>query len=54
MAAVAKESPGLSGSMLASRIYYDRIGALLAKAARVDTVDNNGGVQLMLPGPVPR
>jgi len=27
---------------------------LLAKAARVDTVDNNGGVQLMLPGPVPR
>ena len=54
IAALAKESPGLSGSMLASRIYYDRIGALLAKAARVDTVDNNGGVQLMLPGPVPR
>jgi hypothetical protein len=40
--------------MLTSRIYYDRIGALLAKAARVDTVDNNGGIQLMLPGPVPR
>ena len=54
IAALAKESLGLSGSMLASRIYYDRIGALLAKAARVDTVDNNGGVQLMLPGPVPR
>ena len=54
IAALAKGSPGLSGSMLASRIYYDRIGALLAKAARVDTVDNDGGVQLMLPGPVPR
>ena len=54
IAALAKGSPGLSGPMLASRIYYDRIGALLGKAARVDTVDNDGGVQLMLPGPVPR
>ncbi|HEY6254355.1 MAG TPA: SPFH domain-containing protein [Xanthobacteraceae bacterium] len=54
IAALAKGSPGLSGSMLASRIYYDRIGALLAKAARVDTVDNNGGMQVVLPGPVPR
>lgn len=54
IAALAKDAQGLSGSMLASRIYYDRIGALLAKAARVDTVDNAGGVQLMLPGPVPR
>lgn len=52
--ALAKGSPGLSGEMLINRIYYDRIGALLAKAARVDTVDNNGGVQLMLPGPVPK
>jgi regulator of protease activity HflC (stomatin/prohibitin superfamily) len=54
IAALAKGSPGLSGQMLSSRIYYDRIGALLAKAARVDTVDNDGGIQLMLPGPVPR
>jgi regulator of protease activity HflC (stomatin/prohibitin superfamily) len=54
IAALAKGSPGLSGEMLSSRIYYDRIGALLAKAARVDTVDNDGGIQLMLPGPVPR
>ena len=54
IAALAKGSPGLSGDMLTTRIYYDRIGALLAKAARVDTVDNDGGIQLMLPGPVPR
>ena len=32
--------------MLISRIYYDRIGPLLAKAARVDTVDNDGGVHI--------
>jgi regulator of protease activity HflC (stomatin/prohibitin superfamily) len=54
VAAFAKGAPGLSGDMLINRIYYDRIGALLAKAARVDTVDNDGGIQLMLPGPVPR
>jgi regulator of protease activity HflC (stomatin/prohibitin superfamily) len=54
IAALSKGSPGLSGEMLSSRIYYDRIGPLLAKAARVDTVDSDGGIQLMLPGPVPR
>jgi regulator of protease activity HflC (stomatin/prohibitin superfamily) len=54
VAALAKGSPGLSGEMLESRVYYDRIGALLAKAARVDTVDSNGGISLMLPGPVPK
>jgi regulator of protease activity HflC (stomatin/prohibitin superfamily) len=47
-------SPGLSGQMLVNRIYYDRIGGLLAKAARVDTIDNEGGINLVLPGPVPR
>jgi hypothetical protein len=52
--ALAKGAPGLSGEMLESRVYYDRIGALLAKAARVDTVDSNGGISLMLPGPVPK
>ena len=54
VAALAKGSPGLSGEMLESRVYYDRIGALLGKAARVDTVDSNGGISLMLPGPVPK
>ncbi len=52
--ALAKGSPGLTGDMLSSRIFFDRIGPLLGRAARVDTVDNNGGVNLMLPGPVPR
>jgi regulator of protease activity HflC (stomatin/prohibitin superfamily) len=52
--ALAKGSPGLSGEMLESRVYYDRIGALLAKAARVDTVDSKGGINVMLPGPVPK
>jgi regulator of protease activity HflC (stomatin/prohibitin superfamily) len=52
--ALAKGSPGLSGEMLESRVYFDRIGALLAKAARVDTVDSSGGISLMLPGPVPK
>ena len=47
-------APGLSGEMLVNRIYYDRIGGLLAKAARVDTIDHEGGVNLMLSGPVPR
>jgi hypothetical protein len=40
--------------MLMNRIYFDRIGALLAKAARVDTVDQDGGINLILPGPVPQ
>ena len=54
IAALAHGSPGLSGATLANRIYFDRIGAILAKAARVDTVDHNGGINLILPGPVPQ
>jgi regulator of protease activity HflC (stomatin/prohibitin superfamily) len=54
ISAYVEGSPGLSGQMLINRIYYDRIGGLLAKAARVDTIDRDGGVNLMLPGPVPR
>ena len=52
--ALIRGSQGLSGQMLINRIYYDKIGPLLAKAARVDTIDQNGGINLMLPGPVPR
>ena len=52
--ALARGSPGLSGVTLANRIYLDRIGAVLAKAARVDTVDQSGRVNLILPGPVPQ
>jgi regulator of protease activity HflC (stomatin/prohibitin superfamily) len=52
--ALSQGSPGFSVAMLMNRIYSDRIGPLLAKAARVDTVDQDGGVNLILPGPVPR
>jgi regulator of protease activity HflC (stomatin/prohibitin superfamily) len=52
--AFTQRSPGLSGANLASRIYFDRIGAVLAKAARVDTVDQSGRINLILPGPVPQ
>jgi regulator of protease activity HflC (stomatin/prohibitin superfamily) len=52
--ALARGSPGFSGVTLAKRIYIDRIGAILAKAARVDTVDQGGGIHLILPGPVPQ
>jgi regulator of protease activity HflC (stomatin/prohibitin superfamily) len=52
--ALGRRSPGLSGVNLANRIYFDRIGAVLAKAARVDTVDQSGRVNLILPGPGPQ
>lgn len=52
--ALAQGSPGVSVTMLMNRIYFDRIGAVLAKAARVDTVDQDGGINLILPGPVPQ
>jgi regulator of protease activity HflC (stomatin/prohibitin superfamily) len=50
--ALATQSPGLSGRTLIDRIYYDRIGALLAKAASVDAIDRKGGAHLILPAPV--
>lgn len=50
IAALTQGEPGLSGPMLMNRIYYDRIGAVLGKAARVDTVDGKGGINLILPG----
>ena len=50
--ALATQHPGLSGRTLLDRIYYDRIGALLAKAASVDAVDSQGSAHLILPAPV--
>ena len=32
IAALADQTPGLSGQMLLNRLYYDRVGALLKKA----------------------
>jgi regulator of protease activity HflC (stomatin/prohibitin superfamily) len=52
IAALAEQTPGLSGQMLINRIYYDRVGALLKKAGGVDTVDHDGTSHLILPGPV--
>jgi regulator of protease activity HflC (stomatin/prohibitin superfamily) len=54
ISALRRGAPGLSGEMLVNRIYYDRVGPLLARAARVDTIDKEGGMNLMLPGPVPQ
>jgi regulator of protease activity HflC (stomatin/prohibitin superfamily) len=54
ISALTRGAPGLSGQMLVNRIYYDRVGPLLARAARVDTIDKDGGINLMLPGPVPQ
>jgi regulator of protease activity HflC (stomatin/prohibitin superfamily) len=50
--ALMRGASGVSGQMLINRIYFDRIGALLSGAARVDTIDKEGGINLMLPGPV--
>ncbi|MBV8401573.1 MAG: hypothetical protein JOZ17_23045 [Acetobacteraceae bacterium] len=50
--ALATQHPGLAGRTLLDRIYYDRIGALLAKAASVDAVDSQGSAHLILPAPV--
>ena len=49
--ALAQQSPGLSRQMLISRIYYDRVSAVLAKAESVTTVDGKGGSHVILPGP---
>ena len=53
IAALAQQSQDTSRQMLLSRLYYDRVGTLLKKAGRVDTVDRNGGVKLILPGQAP-
>jgi regulator of protease activity HflC (stomatin/prohibitin superfamily) len=50
--ALTDGASGVSGQMLIDRIYFDRVGPLLSGAARVDTIDKEGGINLMLPGPV--
>jgi hypothetical protein len=51
ISALTHQSRGLSGQMLINRIYYDRIGAVLAKAKSVDTIDRDGGGHVILQGP---
>jgi regulator of protease activity HflC (stomatin/prohibitin superfamily) len=52
IAALAQQSPGLSRQMLINRLYYDRVGGILAKAGSVETIDRDGGSHVILPGPV--
>ena len=50
--ALARQAPGLSRQMLINRIYYDRVGAILAKAGSVETIDKDSGSHVILPAPV--
>ncbi len=49
IAALSNE-PGLKGDMLYQRLYNDRIGGVLAKAARVEAIDKDVGSRVILPG----
>ncbi|MGH8121816.1 MAG: hypothetical protein ACREPT_03505 [Rudaea sp.] len=48
--ALGQNAQGMSHSMQLSRLYYDRIGALLKRAGRVEVVDSNGVAHILLPG----
>jgi regulator of protease activity HflC (stomatin/prohibitin superfamily) len=50
IAALDMQLADSAGPVLISRIYYDRVGPLLKKAARLDTFDVRSGAQLLLPG----
>jgi len=50
IAALAQQTQGMSRSMQLSRLYYDRIGALLHKAGQVEAVDRNGAAHVIVPG----
>jgi regulator of protease activity HflC (stomatin/prohibitin superfamily) len=50
IAALGQQSQGMSHTMLLNRLYYDRVGPLLRKAGRVETVDPKGTVHMILPG----
>ena len=50
ISALASQTEGMSRGMQISRLYYDRVGALLKKAARVEAVDRTGAARLLLPG----
>ncbi len=51
--ALAQHSRDMSRSMQLTRVYYDRVEALLKKAQRVDVVDRSGAVRTILPGGKP-
>jgi regulator of protease activity HflC (stomatin/prohibitin superfamily) len=51
IAALAREAPGLSRQTLMNRLYFDRVGKILANAGSVETIDPDGGSHVILPGP---
>jgi hypothetical protein len=53
IAALAQQSKDMSHSMLMTRLYYDRVEAVLKKAGGVDVVDRDGAVHAILPGVYP-
>jgi regulator of protease activity HflC (stomatin/prohibitin superfamily) len=50
IAAINPEYGGKARAALINRIYYERVGALLKKAARIDAIDRHSSGQLYLPG----
>ena len=50
---ISRQASQPSGDALLNKIYYDRIGPLLARAHQVDTVDPKGGARMLLPGTGP-
>jgi regulator of protease activity HflC (stomatin/prohibitin superfamily) len=50
---ISRQASQPSGDALLNKIYYDRIGPLLARARQVDTVDQKGGARMLLPGTGP-
>ncbi|HTQ14806.1 MAG TPA: SPFH domain-containing protein [Rhizomicrobium sp.] len=50
IAALAHDAQGPSRDMLLNRVYFERAGNLLSKAGRLDAVDPEGKVHVILPG----
>lgn len=50
IAAIKPQFGGEAQAALINRIYYERVGALLKKTARIDTIDPHASGQLYLPG----
>jgi regulator of protease activity HflC (stomatin/prohibitin superfamily) len=47
--ALGQNTQDMSHGMQMSRLYYDRIGGIINKAGRVEIVESNGSVRLLLP-----
>jgi regulator of protease activity HflC (stomatin/prohibitin superfamily) len=54
ISALAEQSQPLNRRMLINRIYFSRVGALMAKMGSVETVDPDGGAHVILSGPQKR